>query len=529
MKIIFKSILLSFILLSLAHAKDDRDKLLDYMVSHYNDLQDKDVKDFITFCPLMQNTSGDNEAYCKYMYNKKKGVLSSLSSLLGKVRNETVSEERALGVMSCLPETAPGMGDLEDILKRLDGKSDCSPMSAGDFKLSKFLLQKKDDNSFEALVNINFEQEDGSSSPEEMKEKINKCLAGFTPYLRSPSGETLAVKVLSPAEVESSLPIGMRPNPETVKIRHSKVKLDDGSEINFRADAANYPDSIPCETIVHETLHHLGLCDEYQENSPSIIPSLNKSFKDAFSCRTVPKSNTIMGQNVAAVRDQIPRKFNCQCKTEACRKALVDTSPDRERFQAYASLGNTWSAIPYAVMKKCQNQYLDPRIYPDKEPLKRHLLIKQDEYSLTFETRFFYEDGANLRLNRQLMVCKCEGDDECSKAMPDALKALERNPSVTECPASMDSLPTEEFAAGPQDKTSVEGDVLKLVTIPASSESLLSPNHFNRILYGDCETGPVSHYNKCASYAYKGTGDAECSSKPASCANDSYFLNGSAQ
>lgn len=514
----------------------NRQGLLNFMLENYNGLRDEHVQGFLTHCPQMQNTTGPNQAYCLSVYNNKKSLIDNLAERLGKVRNETISQEETLGVMSCLPVAPPAFNDLEAILRRLDGREQCSPMSAGDFKVSKFLLTRKPDSNYDAVVNVDFQQVNGNVSSADMLNKVNQCLVGFTPHLRSPSGETLNIRVMNPSQVNSTYPIGQRPPAIKVKIHQGLITNPDGSTSHFRADAENYPDNIPCTVILHETLHHLGLCDEYHETSTAILPSQpagqSQTFTEAFSCRAVPARNTVMAQHAAAVAEVVPLKMQCKCKSAACRNTLQATDV---ASQAIQEMMTRHALIPGSVMRLCRDEYLNPNLHPFKEPEKSSVLISNTANSISFESRSVQPfpgasgSGPKLTVNRRLINCNCNGDAQCIADIEKAVEIVKNNPSATSCPNDTEAIPSPSMIAGPGESSGVQGDVLQIVTTPPSSHSLLSANHFNRILFRNCSTGPTANYNQCASFAYRGTADADCANKPAACSNDAFFLDGASQ
>ncbi len=506
------------------------------MLSNYTDLRDEQVQGFMTHCPRFQNTTGPNQAYCQSVYNNKKDLIDGMAERLGRVRNETISEESTIGVISCLPVAPPAFTDLEAILRRLDGREECAPMAAGDFKVSKFLLTRKPDNNYDAVVNIDFQQVNGNLSAAAMTSKINQCLAEFTPHMRTPAGETLNIRVMSPAQVNSIYPIGQRPSVSVVRMHQGLIPNPDGTSSQFRADAENYPDNISCPVILHETLHHLGLCDEYHEVSSAILPNQpagsTKTFADAFSCRVVPARNTVMAQHTAAIAESVPLRVDCKCSTDACRNTLAATNPESRAIQ---QMMTRRTDIPYSVMRLCRDEYLNPTVHPMREPEKSTVLISSTANTLSFENRSLSPfpgtagSGPKLIVNRRLINCNCNGDAQCIADLEKTTETVRNSPAATSCPNETTALPSPTMVAGPGESSRVEGDVLRIVTTPNNSDSLLTANHFNRIIFRNCTTGPVANYNQCASFAYRGTADADCGNKPAACSNDGFFLGGTAQ
>lgn len=529
-------LLLSALSFGQTQSQKQRQKLLDYLVDHHSEFQQPYVRDYLKNCPQMQSTS----AWCATTFNFNNNLLTQFSNLLGQVRNETISQDRAYSVVACLPAAPPQFSELEDILKRLDTKPQCDALSNGELKITavdneQFILRRKSDNNYEAIINLDFQNVDGNISPAEMHAKINRCLSEFTPYLKSPTGETLHIRVMSTPEIQSNFPRGQWIPSTTVNLHRGSVTNSSGQVVNYRADSRNYPDSIECPTILHESLHHLGLCDEYHENSTEILPGQTQTYKDAFSCRVVPDNNTVMGQQVQAIGQVVPSRITCQCSTAACRNTLQATDSESMMIKNLMTRAIAYGSINYAVSRFCRNEYLDPRIHPLRETDKPRVLMSQTNHSVQFENRSFNEfpgsngSGAKILLSRQLMTCDCGTNADCLANLPKAIEEINQNGPATSCPMSMTLIPEATFVAPQGAVTRINGDKLEIVSTPTRS-NLLSPNHFNKILYGNCQTGPAADYNMCASLAYKSTSDPACNPQSqATCGNDSFFLGGSPQ
>lgn len=524
--------------LSFGQTQDQRQRqnLLDYLVDHHAEFQQPYVRDYLKSCPQMQATS----AWCAQTFNYNNNLLTHFSDLLSKVRNENISQDRAYSVLACLPAAPPQFSELEDILKRLDTKPQCDALSKGELKITavdneQFILRRNNDNNYEAIINLDFQNVDGSVSPADMHTKINRCLSEFTPYFKTPTGETLNIRVMSSSEVQSNFPRGQWIPSTTVSLHRGSVTDSSGNVTKYRANSRNYPDSIECPTIVHETLHHLGLCDEYHEASTDILPGSTQTYSDAFSCRVVPDHNTVMAQQVQAIGEVVPSRITCQCTNDACRNTLRATDAEGQMIRDLMTKSGTVGSINYAVSKFCRDEYLDPRIYPIRESDKPRVLMSQTDHSVQFENRSFNEfpgsggSGPRLLLTRRLMTCDCAGDASCIENIPKAIEEINKSGPATSCPMYTTTLPEPTFVAPAGAVTRVDGDKLQIVSAPTRT-SLLSPNHFNKILFGNCQTGPAADYSMCASLAYKSATDPACNPQTkATCDNDAFFLGGSPQ
>ena len=105
---------------------------------------------------------------------------------------------------------------------------------------------------FEATVDLKFKDGDDAASAKlqsKYETKARECYKEATPYLRGPNGEFLVLKL---AKDDPGMP---KPPPSEIAI------ADSGK----RADSEDWNSDIDCPTILHETMHLLGLVDEYRE------------------------------------------------------------------------------------------------------------------------------------------------------------------------------------------------------------------------------------------------------------------------
>lgn len=115
------------------------------------------------------------------------------------------------------------------------------------------------------------------------REKLADCFRYVSKSLLGPSGERLELKLSEDPQVPGeSIPVG-------------------GS--GHRADAHKYSSRIDCPTMIHETLHLLGLVDEYKENKLGYVRDRDSgekrlvadgSGRNAFDCRTYGPPDSVM-------------------------------------------------------------------------------------------------------------------------------------------------------------------------------------------------------------------------------------------
>jgi hypothetical protein len=144
-----------------------------------------------------------------------------------------------------------------------------------------------------ASVNLQFVGPGGAASPQaaQMADRVRQCYQLVSPKLKGPNGEQLTLNLLN--------------NPtDTQSVR--RITLIDNS---IRADAGTWSAQSNCETMIHETMHILGLCDEYRERSTQWVYYDQKRFvrgpgfnpDEALSdCRVAGPNDSIMSHDCSA-------------------------------------------------------------------------------------------------------------------------------------------------------------------------------------------------------------------------------------
>ncbi len=178
---------------------------------------------------------------------------------------------------------------------------------------------------FEASVKLSFHPDDSDVSSSALQEKYaaraRECYASepVSSRLRGPGGEHLKINLLAPdADPKKS-------NPKEPSANSIAVPATD-----LRANSGRWNPNISCSVILHETLHILGLVDEYEETSDgaivtaegkvSFVEDLSKADKTSktfkkWDCRiTGPRDSMMSSQDKAfeTVADMFTVKF-CTC------------------------------------------------------------------------------------------------------------------------------------------------------------------------------------------------------------------------
>jgi hypothetical protein len=113
--------------------------------------------------------------------------------------------------------------------------------AAGDYLLTR-LPSVDGADRYEIVLNYQFDTNDAGVIP-----FVNKCFARMSPYLIGPNGEqiNLRLPVASDKIVPHAHPVTVSP------------------ACGDRGEALCWTENYDCATVLHETMHHLGLVDEY--------------------------------------------------------------------------------------------------------------------------------------------------------------------------------------------------------------------------------------------------------------------------
>lgn len=131
-----------------------------------------------------------------------------------------------------------------------------------------------------------------------MLNRANQCFSELRDRLRDPDGNVFRLRIAPKA-------LDPKTAPRVVAVTDIR-----------RANSLDWNSGLSCETIVHETLHHLGLVDQYQETDTAAIPG--RWFQKAarlYDCRLVSARPTVMGQPLLEGRSRIAF---CNCNWPRC-------------------------------------------------------------------------------------------------------------------------------------------------------------------------------------------------------------------
>ncbi len=247
---------------------------------------------------------------------------------VGQVASPQATEEISSSIYAVMRAQKISCEDLSVGSSRiLDVDANDSPTSVQ----LKYKLTRLNEKDFAVVLNLNFTMADGSSNPEliaKMRAQANACYQKADPALLGPNGEHLRLR-LSEA--------GDAPAPPAVPL---SVVTQTG-----RDDSQHWSAKTSCSIILHESLHLMGLVDEYKEALMGAVldPKTGKLDSDAllWDCRSIgTDTNSIMNQPNPAWTNHLFKnagywESTCSCDEtkedfEDCRKSFAAGTPKSE-------------------------------------------------------------------------------------------------------------------------------------------------------------------------------------------------------
>jgi hypothetical protein len=215
----------------------------------------------------------------------------------------------------------------------------CQPLKVGNSMIvndpddgvtsARYRLTKTSKNQYLAEVNPKIAvpatlAKDRSAADKIIKEYrngISACLKNAAKYMIGPNGEKLEIKISEDSEIPKS-------------------EILISNEIT-RSHSEGYSSDINCATTVHETLHLLGLIDEYKEQSIGFIVDWdtgkakkveNNAEVPGYGCRNLGPENSIMSNQYMAFQGVVPTKVTnypvCECDSAEilCKKFISENT-----------------------------------------------------------------------------------------------------------------------------------------------------------------------------------------------------------
>jgi hypothetical protein len=186
----------------------------------------------------------------------------------------------------------------------------------------RYLLNRVADNangkaSYEAAVQVKFIPKAGENlDVQAMLDYTNTCYANLPP-IESQNGESLKIRMALPGEAAPARAINL-----------TGVKLP-------REDMVNWSTQSNCRTLVHETLHLLGLVDLYHE--PEMKTATGSLMYD---CRKTGPVDSVMDDLGKAHFSKEQYMHNsCTCETTSCANELAQLTSTPDACPSLASQG----------------------------------------------------------------------------------------------------------------------------------------------------------------------------------------------
>lgn len=444
---------------------------------------------------------------------KRTAVLNNLNKMFGFIYGEKGAEELAK-ILECNPDDE--LIPIKKILENLEDSKivkKCNPLQKGMHKVfskeqksfystGNYLLRRDPNGIYKITLNVDFRPGSGSVSPTEMLQRSKACLALASEAMKGPNGEKMTIEVLSPSETQN-LPANMRPKNNQVTIESP----------GYGTNSGGYAENEDCPTIIHEMFHLLGLCDEYQEDRPEYEHL-------AWKCRVATKAPSIM-RDLAVFEQAVGTAVTCDCSGETCKSIMTG---DNEALKSLYINQTFYDLTDY----KFRNYYCRETSLPEEKILTlensaNNIVLNQLQSQgnkFEVESRFVTNISTEPfhRILRSKIVCTCpDGDDKCERQKSQFLKNISKASPKKSCPMGA---AWKHGDRGTLPKgTHYSDETITLVSNP-EIPSLLQPNHFYKILEGNCPGGKSQPYKECAEFAYK---KPPCN-VPAKCNKDSYYL-----
>ena len=375
-------------------------------------------------------------------------------------------------------------------------------------------MRHPSEKQWEIEFNANFTA--GAGVPEAqaavLRQRTEACFAQASAMMAGPGDNMLRLK-LRPVSGGSS------PTPPAININ----LIPSG-----RGDASNFAVTFDCATIVHEFLHHAGLCDEYPEmNSGQIV--------NASSCRAIVASGSIMSQEMIKVYDDVVGSTReCRFPSNSAWLTMPRGHLDIAMIKSAQILSSDTAYRPAFDAGWCvHNSFAPTSAEPLIETHSARFSNLQRGWRMYYPaTDIAHPTGAPM-LNG--LTCQCPaGNAEC---MPEiarlkaAMTELYSSSSKSfNCPYGISpTVPANiNMAPGFVDDRA-HGRVV--IRNRPSGKSLLHPGHFSRLLRGSCRSQDSKNwYDVCARYAYKHSEpdglNGNCASVPPECRDPQTFLGG---
>lgn len=389
-----------------------------------------------------------------------------------------------------------------------------------------YIISRTAEKKYQAILNLKFipnlQPYSGRAGDETLAEtmlnRTRNCMSEMKPYLRGPDGEELEIIIATNKE---QLPFGMyRPDENVVKVSYQ------GND--FRGNAAEFGSTFDCTTIGHEILHHLGLCDEYHEG---VIETPGYPEMD-WECRPVTARNSYMRNMTYAFQTTLPLTSRCECDSK-CQMILRN---DKAKNLFLSMNGDEIMATETSIASKNNSKnpareicvFSEPKAVEEKDVPNKAFTFDSQEGNVYKFSSYRVFAAERIFYDRTTYTCECKGHQKfCHKLLGEMKKIAENVPPRSTCPFGTTAKSTGPSIGNDPKGTRVDcdkdGKCDLVISTRGNGKSLLSRNHFTKILAGSCKGGSPA-YESCEIYAYMSKNDPLCAKMPPQCQDDDYYL-----
>lgn len=378
---------------------------------------------------------------------------------------------------------------------------------------TRYVLRHPSQKQWEIEFNARFTATSGVTEQQaaQMRQRTEACFAQASPAIAGPGENKLRLKLR---------PVSGGVNPTAPQIDINVIPSGRGNATNFAA-------TFDCATIIHEFLHHAGLCDEYAETNASEIVN-------ASTCRAIVPGGSIMSQEMIKVYDETVGA------TKECR--FPEGSAWRTIPRGHVEIAMAKSAQELSRETAYKRAFdagwcLHNSITPTNDnPLIQDHSARFSDLQRGWRLHYPATNIANPTGGPVLyrLSCQCPANNtECTTELVNLKEAMTQlyGPEKNyKCPYGIsESVPPNITMEPGFVDDRANGRVV--VRNRPSGKSLVHPAHFSRLLRGSCRSQDSRNwYDVCARYAYRHSEpdglNGNCSSMPVECRDPRTYLGG---
>lgn len=381
---------------------------------------------------------------------------------------------------------------------------------------TNYLLRRHSEKDFEIIFNTRFvpttvgQHTTTSEQIRRMEERVKNCFEAASPHMKGPLGERIRIRAITTDKEEGAL----RPNfPPKIHINVLPQST--------RGNAENFGSDFGCPAIVHEYLHHAGLCDEYHE-----APTGSSEHQASGRCRAIMPNNSIMSSDMWGVYDStVGEQGICEIPNT---HPLADWFPKQGQETLKNYFRKTWNHIGRNENNSYdQQEKYCKRVYAERPQNAPFVAVKIQEVTarkLHILSDSFTSAGTVTRTD---MNCECvESDKDCQQfleaAKTDARLFSDTSKAFYYCPSGNlkgmnGNIPKGELKLSSPLRIEMHSH--------GRGGSLLHPNHFVKLMNGDCRSAQTEAYDQCAVWAYSHSQPStNCAEVPPHCRTPEGYL-----